>query len=169
MTKPATTPAAWRLVACTPTPCYEWTAYGALPAELGANAPRPGAVCIAADGGTVSLHPAPARWLLPDVAPAVVAALDAAQRAQAGVLTDVTGKWRRLRFVATDRAAPAQAHPLSSGLPIELLLNDRDCAATWVFDCPVIVARCAEELETWIEASYEASFVELLATLGVEA
>ncbi len=159
-------PPGWRAEVSTPSPCYEWTGFGATPGALGTGADRPGAVCRETSGAGCSLHTGPDRWLVAAPSPATVESLQMAQRQGVGAAIEVTGKWRRLRLIALPASA-GQAHPLSAALPIELMLADRECASLWAFDCPVIVVRGEVELELWVEASYEAGLLAMLATLGV--
>jgi len=157
-------PACWRTVTTSPAPCYEWTAHDAPPAALGPEACRAGCATRGPEGADIVLHPAPDRWLVAEASAAIVTDLRAAEREGLGVLTEVTGKWRRIRI--TPLTPDAGPHPLSAAMPLELMLAGRECAALWVYDCPAVVVRCAGEVELWVEASYEASAVSMLATLG---
>ena len=156
----------WRAETSTPSPCYEWTGFGQVPAVLGDATARPGAVCRDENGQGCALHIGPDRWLIAAPSPATMATLEQAQRQGDGAGAEVTGKWRRVRLVVLP-GERARTHPLCAALPVDLVLADRECASLWAFDCPVIVVRSDGELELWVEASYEASLLEMLATLGV--
>lgn len=127
-------------------PAYEWVAFdGRLP-----GVPR---------GAGAPLHTGPDRWLL--VAPQEdwLAVLQTAEQGGRGCLIDVTGRWVAVEFAA------AAAHPLSAALPLELVLEEREAASAWVFDCPVIVVRRNGRIGVLVEASYEHSFRAMIATL----
>jgi len=158
----------WRLESADVLRCFEWNGFGPVPAELGVGAERPGAVCRRPDGKLLSMHPAPDRWLLPDPPASLLDSLDQAERQELGVCTDVSGRWRTLVIVPVEGTG-SQSHPLSAAMPLALVLAERGCAALWAFDCPVIVATNALGHEIWVEASYQASFIAMLATLGVKA
>jgi hypothetical protein len=96
----------------------------------------------------------------------VVNALLGGQGDGSGQLAKVSGKWRRLVIRSTSNSA-ASRHPLSAAFAPGLVLFERDCAALSLFDCPVVVARNDADLDVYLEASYEASFLALLASLGV--
>ena len=108
-------------------PAWEWVAFdGALPGE-----PR---------GAGTALHIGPARWLLVAPGEPWLEELAAAGRRGQGALTDVSGRWVPVEFPA-DETDGGAAHPLAAAVPLELVLRDRDVAALWAFDCPVLVVR----------------------------
>ena len=120
------------------TALYEWIAFdGALPAAAGSALPV-----------------APVRWLLVDPGPDCLATLCAAAAAEAGALIDVSGRWERIHL--------DNPEPLRAGVALDLVLRERRCAATWIFDCPVLLARSGAGIDCWIEASYVASFTAML-------
>ena len=136
-------------------PTYEWIAFdGRLP-----GVPR---------GAGAPLHIGPARWLLIAPQESWLAVLHTAEQGGRGCLTEVTGRWAAVEFALPDaRAADplSAAHPLSAALPLERVLADREAAAAWVFDCPVIVVRRNGRIGVLVEASYEHSFRAMIATL----
>ncbi len=154
------------------TPSFEWLAFDpGLPGTDGsvtnAIAEAPGAVARDETGRALALHFAPSRWLLPAPDVRWLGALSAAAAQGRGALTDVTGRWRSIDVPTGADPAARDAHPLRAGVPLDSILRGRDAASLWVFDCPVLIARrTAAEFEIWVEASYEASFREMLATIG---
>jgi len=160
----------WQAVRSVALPCFEWTGFGHRLVALGEHSERPGQVNRLWGAGR-SLHYAPDRWLIPLPAPSTLEELERAANAGGGVLTEVSGKWLLIRVAGAAIAGAAQAEPsttpLAAGFAKELVLKDRDCAALWLFDCPVIVSRDAPDLEIWLEASYEASFLSTLDSLGI--
>ena len=81
------------------------------------------------------------------------------------MLTEVSGKWLRIRIPGAAQAGPVD-WPLAAGFAREQLLRDRGCAALWLFDCPAIASLAGADLDLWLEASYEASFLAMLESLG---
>lgn len=155
----------WRAQRSVAIPCFEWIGFARAPAALGAHAERPGHVSRLSGSGR-SLHYAPDRWLISAPEPSTVAELERASSAGEGVHTEVSGKWLVIRIEGAAHGAPGVS-PLAAGFAEEHVLKDRDCAALWVFDCPVIAARVEANIEIWLEASYEASFQATLESLGV--
>jgi hypothetical protein len=49
---------------------------------------------------------------------------------------------------------PGAARVLSSAINLTRVLANRDCAALHLFDCPAVLARCADAFDLWFEASY---------------
>ena len=145
-------------------PCYEWIGFARAPAALGENADRPGCLNRAAGAGE-ALHYAPDRWLISTPDAATLAQLERAALSGEGVLTEVSGKWLRIRFPGAALAGPGD-WPLAAGFAREALLGDRGCAALWLFDCPAIASLAGPDLDLWLEASYEASFLSMLESLG---
>lgn len=156
----------WRATRVTPAPCFEWLTFATagLPGELVACSP--GAVVAFAREGGLALHPAPKRWVIAAPPAPLLQALQGVAAAGGGVLTEVTGKWRRVALQPPANAA-SHVHPLAAGVALGTVLAGRDCAALWLFDVPAILVRRMPAHEVWIEASYEASFVAMLATLDV--
>ena len=117
---------------------------------------------VAFDGGDASsdiaLAIAPARWLVVAPQEAWLAERAQAARAGRGALIDVSGRWVPVE-IAPDSPA------LSAAAPLELYLRDRDVAALWMFDCPVLIVRCNGEIRLLVEASYAHSLRAMLARL----
>ena len=145
-------------------PCFEWIGFTRAPAALGENAGRPGCVNRPAGAGEV-LHYAPDRWLIGTPDAATLAQLERAAQSGEGVLTEVSGKWLRIRIPGAAQEGPGD-WPLAAGFAREHLLGDRGCAALWLFDCPAIASLAGPDLDLWLEASYEASFIAMLESLG---
>lgn len=152
-------------VRCAAAPCYEWVGFAPAPAALGEHADRPG--CANRAPGGEALHYAPDRWLISTPDAATLSQLERAAHAGEGVLTEVSGKWLRMRMPGAARAGPG-GWPLAAGFAREHLLKDRDCAALWLFDCPAIASLAGPDLDLWLEASYAASFLAMLESLGFE-
>lgn len=142
----------WQAVRAAASPCFEWTAFSQAPAVL-------------AEHRGQSLHYAPGRWLIGVPDGHIVAQLERAQAAGEGVLTEVSGKWLRIRIYGAART-DARDWPLAAAFARETLPEDRGCAALWIFDCPAIASLAGPDLDLWLEASYEASFLAMLESLG---
>ena len=119
---------------------------------------RPGTVTGTDDGGS-SLYFAPGRWLL--VAPS--AAFEARIRAAAqwGSWVEVTGKW-----VAMTLQGPGAQRVLASTIDVEATLQDRECAAVTLFDCPSILVRDELGFTVWVHASVASDWVAAVERLG---
>jgi heterotetrameric sarcosine oxidase gamma subunit len=113
----------------------------------------PGSVQRDGAGSAVVLHFAPGRWLAVAAALGVAPLVDAACRRGDCTVSDVSGKWHRVRAVGA-----AAARGLASSIDTEVVLDDRACAATTLFDCPVIIVRDATGFSIWIRSSYQAAF-----------
>jgi hypothetical protein len=116
----------------------------------------PGAVLRQGPRG-LALHFAPARWLLFDYDPAVVAvAVNAG-----ATLIDVEGKWRMFEL-----DGPQHAQALSAAANIAKVLDGRDCAALQLFDCPAVIARSAPVggVLVCVPSSYALHFAGAFAT-----
>jgi sarcosine oxidase gamma subunit len=109
-------------------------------------------------GTDLALAIAPSRWLVVSPPPAWLEARAQAETAGHGSLTDVSGRW-----VAVDLCGNPQA--LQSAAPVELILRDREVAALWLFDCPVLLVRCQGETRLLVEASYAHSLRAMLARI----
>ena len=130
---------------------YQWPATRG----LGSDWPiAPGAVRIDATGQPELLHFAPGRWLAPGPGPALAAFLEAAERAGAGTLVEVTGKWDRLDVYGIDAG-----RVLASAIGIKAVLAERSCAAVTLFDCPAILAGRGTKFLLWVQSSYTADFM----------
>lgn len=108
---------------------------------------------IDVDGRPAALHFAPGRWLVD-----AVSGVDIADVATTGAaLVDVDGRWTRFAF----RGA-AGRRILASATALDGLLDGRRCAATFLFDCPALVASVPSapggEWLIHVAASYAASF-----------
>jgi len=137
-------------------PAFEWYAFDAAAPLAGAE--RAGAVVRDAAGRARALHFAPQRWLLPQPDDALLGQLLARESSAGGVLCDVTGRWCLLELPSP----AAGRHPLQAAAAPELVLRDRDAAALWLFDCPVLLARGAAGFEVWVESSYADGFRAML-------
>jgi sarcosine oxidase gamma subunit len=125
------------------------------PQGLGTDWPAAaGATRVDAGGRAELLHFAPGRWLAPEPAPAVLALLEAAERAGAGTRVDVTGKWDRI-----DVAGSAASRLLATTIEIGSVLAGRGCAAVTLFDCPAIIAGRGTQFVLWVQSSYAADFM----------
>lgn len=147
-----------------PRHCHEWQGFTGAPECLGSGADDPGRVTRHDDGRVLAAHHAPRRWLLPDPGRGVIAAL--LNATGTGVLSEVNGKWREVLLPGA-ASATDPVHPVRASFACDLVLARRDCAALWLFDCPLVIARDARDLTLWLEASYEASFRASLALIGV--
>lgn len=100
----------------------------------------------------LGLHFAPRRWLLlePDDPQLAELLLRGARCCEA------SGKWKI--FTATTSQA---LRTLATAIDVEEILNDRQCARTYVFDCPVVLARFEHSFIVCVESSYEAAWRRL--------
>lgn len=121
----------------------------------------PGAVRHDAAGRPVLLHFAPARWLAPSPHSDIMALVDAAVEAGAGVAVEVDGKWRALELLG-----PGAARVLASTIDVEAVLDGRECAAVTLFDCPAVLARVPGGFAAWVRSSYLDHFVAMVSGLG---
>lgn len=104
-------------------------------------------------GGRIAvLRIAPDRYFLPESDEGAIALAQEAVAAKACATVDVSGKWECFRLTGT-RARRA----LSASVNLEGLFNSRDCAATMIFDCPVIIAQEGEGHRIWVARSFAAS------------
>lgn len=136
-------------------------------APRGADLPRsfggaPGAI-MRLQERAVALHFAPSRWLLPDAESALLAEAAAAD----ALSIDVEGKWRCFEI-----RGPQAAAVLSAGVNLPAVLEQRDCAAVPLFDCPTIIVRGVGDavFDVFVHASYalslRAALLDALARLG---
>ncbi len=128
------------------------TAPGTLGA-LGTGAIAPGSVRRGADGRPAILHYAPGRWLLPALSAELDAWLSKAVAAGAGSAVEVEGKW-----TAIELRGVGAARLLSSSLDVAAVLENRDCAAVVLFDCPAVLATSALGYLIYVQSSYAADF-----------
>lgn len=117
----------------------------------------PGAMRRDAAGRATLLHFAPGRFLLPAPTPDLARQLDSLAQAGVGVTFDVDGKWRELTITGS-----GVHRLLSSGADVAAVLAHRECAALYLFDCPVVLARRADGFDVWVQASYATDFRETL-------
>ena len=113
-----------------------------------------GAVIRDDDDSVCLLQFAPGRVLAPDPSAATEAAVDAAASQGAGNRIDVTGKWEHYLV-----RGPGAARLLACTVELNAVLDQRDCAAVTLFDCPAIVARCRDGYELWVQSSYACDFL----------
>ena len=121
----------------------------------------PGGVRRGAGERAELLHFAPGRWLVPEPAPELSAALEAATNAGAGALIDVSGKWEHLVI-----AGPGAGRLLASAIAVDAVLERRGCAAVTLFDCPAIIARQGAGFALWVQASYVMDFMATAQRFG---
>ena len=145
-----------------PTRSFEFVAVrGASRELLGRDWPiAAGAVSRSPSGGAALLHFAPGRWLAPDPEAGLAARLDALVNAGAGLLADVTGKWQSITLPHA-----GAARVLAAGVALDAVLAERGCAALWLFDCPVVLARAGERFDLWVQSSYAPSLIAALESV----
>ncbi len=145
-------------------PCHELVALGPVTSvSFGDDWPvAPGAVLRSMGGRPEALHFAPGRWLLPSVSAALAARCRGFVTAGLAALVDVEGKWRMFAL-----RGPGAKRSLAAGVPVELILRQRACAALTLFDCPVVLSRRDAAFEVWAHASYSMHLRAALAG-GVE-
>jgi hypothetical protein len=158
---------AWTAICITPAVCAEWSEFNPASGVLGEAAKTAGAVSRKPGEPVEWMHHAPNRWLLPNLQPPLRDLLLTAETRQCGVLTQVSGKWQCIRLLPP-KTTHKLRHPLGAGMPVELILEQRQCAAIVLFDCPVIVESDDGLLSVWVESSYLNSFLEMLKTLDVK-
>jgi heterotetrameric sarcosine oxidase gamma subunit len=110
---------------------------------------RPGAARRSSER-TELLHFAPGRWLVPAPAESLREEL---ARLEGMSLVDVEGKWHRVELRGKDAS-----RVLRATVPVDSMLEGRDCAAATAFDCPVVIGRMRDGYEIWVAASYAESF-----------
>lgn len=116
-------------------------------------------------GGSVAkraclLHIAYGRWLVHDPDQELERRLDELVKAGVALLIDVTGKW-----TSVPMAEPNASRVLATGVAVEIVLAERECASIWLFDCPVVLARTGSQLALWVQSSYAPSFCATLASI----
>jgi heterotetrameric sarcosine oxidase gamma subunit len=131
--------------------CFELVALNgdALPAVTQEWPSRPGAVRRSSERAEL-LHFAPGRWLVPEPAASLREEL---ARIEGASLVDVEGQWHRMVLRGKDAS-----RVLRAGVPVESMLEGRECAAATLFDCPVVIGRLEQGYEIWVAASYAESF-----------
>lgn len=122
---------------------------------------RPGQATWENSGALRAMHVAPGRWLLPNPEPGLLALLESSAAEDGGLLTDISGKWRRL-----DVTGPGATRALRAAVAVESVLADRDCGALLLFDCPAVLIRQGWGYSVWVISSYAVALEELLATAG---
>lgn len=110
---------------------------------------EPGRV-LRGPNGALALNFAPARWLLL----ATGDHWDATATAAGALLFDTDSKWHLLEL-------PSAHAAIHSALDLQSTLEGRECAASVMFDTPVVIARDAANtgLLVCVPASYVASFL----------
>jgi hypothetical protein len=129
--------------------CFEFIAHAPLPAPPPNWPLRPGDVARDAAGRARLVHFAPGRWLAPAPDAALVTELSALERAAAGTLVEVSGKWCAVALEASLGKAV-----LASAIDVEAVLAGREAAAVMLFECPAVLARGALGYDLWVGASY---------------
>jgi sarcosine oxidase gamma subunit len=104
---------------------------------------QPGAAVVA--GNSRLLHFAPGTWLAIDYAAAAVPSELPAD----AIPVEVTGKW-----ICFKLAGALVPRVIAAGTQLKLVLDNRDCAALTLFDCPVVVLRATDAFELGIHSSY---------------
>jgi heterotetrameric sarcosine oxidase gamma subunit len=122
----------------------------------------PGEARHDAEGHPVLLHFAPARWLAPSPGVEIAALVESAERASAGTVADVTGKWREYRL-----SGPDAARALACSIDSAAVLDGRECAAVTLFDCPCVLARTTDGYVIWVRASFAADFAAAFGRVRV--
>ncbi len=113
-----------------------------------------GAVIRDGEDSACLLQFAPGRVLAPNPSAATETLLDAAASQGAGTRIDATGKWEHFFM-----GGPGAGRLLACSVEVNAVLYKRDCAATTLFDCPAIVARCRDGFELWVQSSYARDFL----------
>jgi heterotetrameric sarcosine oxidase gamma subunit len=131
--------------------CFELVALNgdALPVMTGDWPSRPGSVRRSSERAEL-LHFAPGRWLVPEPAGSLREEL---ARIEGASLVDVEGKWHRAVLRGTDAS-----RVLRATVPVDSMLEERECASATAFDCPVVIGRLRDGYEIWVAASYAESF-----------
>lgn len=135
----------------------EFAAYGWPQSDGGEKAGWPsgaGAVVRGPDDDAMLLHFAPGRVLAADPSAATEALFNAAVSQGAGTCIDVSGKWERYSV----RGSGA-ARLLACTIGLDAVLEQRECCALALFDCPAIVARGRDGFELWVQSSYARDFL----------
>jgi hypothetical protein len=113
----------------------------------------PGQVRFSASGVPELLHHAPGRWFAPAADDTLRLELEALVTAGAGVLFDVTGKYR-----AWPLEGVQGRRWLAQQCDVVTVLAGRDCAALTLFDCPSLLgkrhAEGEEQFVVWLSSSY---------------
>jgi heterotetrameric sarcosine oxidase gamma subunit len=135
---------------------YEFVSYsGSVQNPTGGDWPSaPGAVRFDEQFRPLLAHFAPGRWLAPEPSPQTLAFLNDAAGSGAGTLVDVTGKWDAIRI-----CGPGSVRLLACTINCEVMLENRDCAAATLFDCPAILMRTSDGFSAWVQSSYTGHFL----------
>jgi heterotetrameric sarcosine oxidase gamma subunit len=119
---------------------------------------RPGQATRENGGELRAIHVAPGRWLVPDPEPGLLALLESAVAEDSGMLTDISGKWRRLDVTGRDAT-----RVLRAAVAVESVLANRDCGALLLFDCPAVLIRQDRGFSVWVICTCAEALEELLA------
>jgi heterotetrameric sarcosine oxidase gamma subunit len=140
---------------------FDFQAFAAPLARVLADAlpTRPGQATWENGGELRAMHVAPGRWLVPDPAPGLLALLESAAAEDSGMLTDVSGQWRRLGVTG-----PGASRVLHAAVAVESVLAERDCGALLLFDCPAVLIREAGGFSVWVTSTYAEALEDLLAS-----
>ena len=106
------------------------------------------------------MHTGPGRWLLSEPNDDMLAFVQSAVTAGAGMATSVHGKWRLVALTGS-----GSKKMLTAGADLDSMLTGRQCAALSLFDCPAIVATRRDGYDVWVGASYAAAFMAKLQTI----
>ena len=91
------------------------------------------------------LHFAPGSWLVINGE----ATVPPASLPSGLIGVDVTGKW-----IGFWLDGPQVESVLRTEVQLGIVLAARQCAATSMFDCPVLIHRAGHQFELWVQASY---------------
>lgn len=143
-----------------PARCYELVAVRS-GVTFGEHWPTaPGAVRFALSGRPLVLHLAPERWLLADPDEDVLSECKEYVTAGLAALSNVDGKWQMLAL-SIDVARGV----LARSCFVESILNSRGCAATVLFDCPVVISARREAIDIWVQSSHLSAFLKTCCSL----
>lgn len=131
-------------------------------AALGADWPVvAGAARRSVDGSAELVHFAPGRWLVVAPGAELRMRLDGLVASGAGVLIEVSGKWRVVSLTSADAA-----RLLSADVALETVLQGRDCAALSLFDCPTVLVRSGDAFELYVHSSYVHSLLSCIERIS---
>ena len=133
---------------------YEFAYYDGSALQQGALWPGSPGTVRTVGAAPVLMHYAPGRWLAPTPDAGTLSLLAEAQQAGTGIMVEVTGKWDTLRILG-----PGAARLLACTINWHMVLEERDCAAVTLFDCPAILMRAADGFAIWVQSSYTRQFL----------